>query len=155
MRSAVRATPDLSSTPTLPSSATTRAATPPPVTHPPLASGVSWSHRRAPLSVQVGLETDSTFYTGWSDNISDGGIFVATHVLQPIGSRLELTFALPGDDEPIRTTGEVRWVREFREANDAPPGMGVRLEGLSDKDLERIQTFVARRPPLFFDDERP
>jgi uncharacterized protein (TIGR02266 family) len=147
--------PIAQSSPTLPLSATTRSTSPTPASHRPLSSGISRQQPRAGLSVEVGLETESTFYTGWSGNLSDGGIFVATHLVQAIGSRVELTFALPGDDELIRATGAVRWVREFQEANDVPPGMGIRLEPLSDKDMDRIHRFVAARPPLFFDDDLP
>src|SRR5258708_3270441 len=34
--------------------------------------------RRTPLEVEVGFETDSTFYTGWSGNISEEGLFLRT-----------------------------------------------------------------------------
>src|SRR5258708_4324607 len=109
--------------------------------------------RRTPLEVEVGFETDSTFYTGWSGNISEGGLFVATHVVRPIGSRLQLTLTLPVCPEPIRVAGAVRWIREFHENNDVPPGMGIRFEEMPASDLEVVQGFVARRAPLFFDDE--
>lgn len=50
--------------------------------------------RRVQLNVGVGFRGDASFYTGFATDISEGGLFVATHMLQPIGSQLTLTFAL-------------------------------------------------------------
>jgi len=105
--------------------------------------------------VEVGFETESTFYAGWSGNISEGGIFVATHVIREIGSHLQLTLTLPDRGEPIRVTGTVRWVREFQEGSDVPPCMGIRFEEMPAADLELVQGFVQQRAPLLFDDDFP
>jgi hypothetical protein len=53
----------------------------------------------------------------------------------------------------IRATGEVRWIRVFNEQSDTPPGMGVRFNDLAEASVALIQKFLARRDPLFFDDE--
>ena len=53
----------------------------------------------------------------------------------------------------IRGKGEVRWVRNYHEGNDLPPGMGIRFVELEPGCLELIETFLAHREHLFFDDE--
>jgi len=107
--------------------------------------------QRVDLSVGVGFRSDSNFYTGFTSDISEGGLFVATHMLQPIGSELGLTFALPTGPE-ITVRGLVRWLRDPHEhSTDTPPGMGVQFQGLEGTDLERIRAFVAMREPLFFE----
>jgi uncharacterized protein (TIGR02266 family) len=102
--------------------------------------------------VEVDFESDSHFYTGLSENLSEGGLFVATYSPRPVGTEMDLTLKVPGQLEPMRTRGTVRWVREFSEDSDALPGMGLRLE-LEDKDLPRVRRFLSTRPPLFFDDD--
>ena len=107
--------------------------------------------QRVDLSVGVGFRNDSSFYTGFTQDLSEGGLFVATHMLQPIGSEITLTFALPTGPE-ISVRGVVRWQRDPHEHNSlTPPGMGVQFQDLSDEDLERIRKFVALREPLFFE----
>ncbi len=46
--------------------------------------------------------------TGFMENISDGGIFVATYASFEIGERLELLFSLPGVEGWCTTVCEVR-----------------------------------------------
>ena len=97
------------------------------------------------------MESDHNFYTGFSENISEGGLFVATHRLQDIGTDLVLEFSVPDRPTPIRATCRVRWVRLYRESSDAPPGMGVEFVDLAAQDAADISRFVTRRAPLFWD----
>ena len=59
-----------------------------------------WSHQRvhsrAELSLAVTLMGENNFYVGLSQNISEGGIFIATYRVLPLGTRVLLTFTLPG-----------------------------------------------------------
>jgi uncharacterized protein (TIGR02266 family) len=107
-------------------------------------------HPRRPVEIEITLESESQLYTGFSENFSDGGVFVATHMLKPVGSRLEVTFTLPGVPAPIRVDGEVRWVRVDSETSDMPAGMGLRFGALQPDDAEAISRFSAKRTPLFF-----
>jgi uncharacterized protein (TIGR02266 family) len=106
---------------------------------------------RVELNVGVGFRSGASFYTGSTSDISEGGLFVATHMLQPIGSELALTFALPTGPE-ISVRGRVRWVREAHDCNSAmPPGMGVQFFALKIEDLERIRELVQLREPISFE----
>ena len=109
-------------------------------------------HSRFHVDLDVTVGSDHNFYAGFAENLSAGGVFIATHKLKPVGSSIELTINLP-DGIQIRATGEVRWIRVFNEQSDTPPGMGVRFNGLADASVALIQKFLARRDPLFFDDE--
>lgn len=112
-------------------------------------------HRRVALKVEVTLQSESNFYNGFSVNISEGGLFVATHDYKPIGTRLTLDMNIPDGRGPISVSCEVRWVREYNEmVPDMVPGMGVRFLNLSDEVAGRIEEFIEdMRDPLFFDDE--
>jgi uncharacterized protein (TIGR02266 family) len=101
----------------------------------------------------VGFAAGNTFYTGLADNISEGGLFVATPDPKPIGTPIALRFRLEEDAGPeIAVNGEVRWVRESRMGPDAPAGMGIRFLDLADADRRRIEQFVKARGALVFED---
>ncbi len=110
------------------------------------------AHERRTVEIEVDFASDSNFYVGFAENLSGGGVFVATYVLRPIGTRIDLSIQLAGDAEPLRVRGEVRWTREPSRSGDLWPGMGVRFEGLAPEDEARILAFVGKRDPLFFDD---
>ena len=107
---------------------------------------------RTEYQVEVSLESESTFYNGFTENISAGGLFIATHDTRPMGEVIEMSFTIPGRKDPIAVQGEVRWLREYREDNtDMVPGMGVNFINLSESDKRDIEKFITSRAPEFFD----
>ncbi len=108
---------------------------------------------RFDLEVAVDIASDHNFFTGFSCNLSGGGLFVATHSVSPVGTLLEISFLLPGSDAPIVAQVEVRWVREQNAESDSPPGMGLRFLTVDADSSARIQDFIKRtREPLFHDE---
>ncbi|HEY4186287.1 MAG TPA: TIGR02266 family protein [Polyangia bacterium] len=110
---------------------------------------------RHDLEVSVDLESDSNFYTGLTQNISAGGLFIATHQIKRVGEHVHLKFSLPGTARSIECDTEVRWIRENSSLHrtDGAPGMGVRFINMSPADAETIQSFIDSRESLFYDDE--
>ncbi len=110
---------------------------------------------RFDLEVSVDLESDSNFYTGLTQNISAGGLFIATNAIRRIGDRIMLKFSLPGRPEPLTVETEVRWIRENSALNriDGATGMGVRFVNLSPDAAQAIQSFIESRDSLYYDDE--
>ncbi|MEM6955551.1 MAG: TIGR02266 family protein [Myxococcota bacterium] len=107
---------------------------------------------RVNVAVEVGVYSDSNFYTGFTEDVSEGGLFVATYELLPIGTEMELEFGLPGGAE-FKLTGVVRWLRDPILSDDGPfPGMGVQFINLTPDDKVLIQEFVQSREPLFYAD---
>lgn len=108
---------------------------------------------RAAVELDVSLGSDHNFYAGFVENLSAGGVFVATHLLRPVGDVIELSIYISDGEEVVRGTGEVRWLREYNEASDVPPGMGVKFISLAEGADKIIKRFLAQRDPLFFDDD--
>jgi uncharacterized protein (TIGR02266 family) len=110
---------------------------------------------RFDLEIKVDLESDHNFYTGLTQNISAGGLFIATHHLRRIGDRISLKFMLPGNEAPVQVETEVRWIRENSALTraDGATGMGVRFINLSPGATAAIQQFLATRDSLYYDDE--
>jgi uncharacterized protein (TIGR02266 family) len=103
---------------------------------------------RAPLEVDVSLYSESQFFAGLTEDVSEGGLFIATYETRPLGSHLDLALTLP-TGYTIRTLGVVRWLRELSESS---PGMGIQFAALSPADLAAIRTFIKHRPPMLWDD---
>ena len=110
---------------------------------------------RFDLEVKVDLESDHNFYTGLTQNISAGGLFIATHHLRRIGDQITLKFTLPGSEKPVEVETEVRWIRENSALMraDAGTGMGVRFINLSPQASAAITAFLESRESLYYDDE--
>ncbi len=97
------------------------------------------SYERIDVEWSVDCETEETFLYASITNISEMGIFVATHEPLEVGTRLTLRFAMPGEQAPFILFGQVAWVNPIRLLSDNPnPGMGVRFVDLSSENRERI-----------------
>ena len=110
------------------------------------------SQARVKMEAAVDLESESNFFTGFSRDISEGGLFVATVDLLPIGSEIDLRFTLPSG-QAVDVQGVVRWRRELNDRQpEIFPGMGVQFRALPPQAAGMIQSFVGSREPLFFPD---
>ena len=108
---------------------------------------------RLDIEIEVSVTSDHNFYTGFTTNISEGGLFVATNLVRAVGTELEFTVKLAPDPKPVRVTGIVRWVREPNPlTRDFDPGMGIEFTNLAPQLRERINDFIVeRRESIFFD----
>src|SRR6185503_17659670 len=58
-------------------------------------------NQRFQVDLELTLQSESTIWMGHLENVSDGGVFVASKELKPIGTEVELTLKLPGALLPI------------------------------------------------------
>ncbi|MFK7929059.1 MAG: TIGR02266 family protein [Myxococcota bacterium] len=108
---------------------------------------------RVPIEVEVTLNSENNFYTGFTEDISAGGVFVASHETLPVGT--VVTFTLKLGKGVVTLIGTVRWVREPSPyLQGVPPGYGVSFDNLNENISAAIQSFIAeRRESLFYDDD--
>lgn len=121
------------------------ASVPPPAKTPSLAP----SGPREQLEANVGATTESNFYVGFSGDISEGGVFVATYNTLPLGAPVDVLVTLPGGYEKT-LPGSVKFVRDPMDM-DSEPGIGVGFDKVEGEARELILRFIRKRPPLFFD----
>jgi len=100
------------------------------------------------LEADIGLVSESHFYTGLSEDLSRGGVFIATY--QPLAPETQvlLYFVLPEGRE-VHAKGVVRWTRDA--CDDAPPGVGVAFQELNAEDRAAIERFCRERTPIYHD----
>ena len=121
-------------------------------------------HPRYSLSLAITMQGDNNFYAGLSEDISEGGVFIATFHVLPIGTPVELSFTLPNAEEPLHVSGVVQWLRGpdataasenifggGRELPGVMPGLGIRFHALDAATRQTIRDFMQRRRPVFFD----
>jgi uncharacterized protein (TIGR02266 family) len=123
-----------------------------PYVRPPHPHRVDASSGQRTVTGSVDLESESNIYTGFTNDVSEGGVFIATDDLLDLGTRISIEFSLPDDPRPVRVRGSVRWLRVENPNSDFPPGMGIQFLDLADDDRHRIARFVELREPLFYDD---
>jgi uncharacterized protein (TIGR02266 family) len=92
----------------------------------------------------VSVELAESSFVGFTENISQEGVFVATQAPQRVGATVQLLIALP-DLALVHAEGTVRWTRSYSKANGISAGMGIRFENLSALDAVLIQDFVRAR----------
>ena len=95
--------------------------------------------RRAELRAQIDWGNDKAEYSGYTENISEGGVFVATTEPLAMGEPLDLRVAL-ADGEALVIRTRVAWLRPGDDDNAG--GMGVQFVDLSDEMRDRIRKFV-------------
>jgi len=105
---------------------------------------------REKLEANVGATTESNFFVGFSGEIGEGGVFIATYATFPLGTPVEVLVTLPGGYEST-FPGTVRFVRDPMDM-ESEPGVGVRFEKLTAEQRDLVLRFIRKRPPLFYDE---
>lgn len=134
------------------------------------------AHRRVPVEVEISLEpernfhivdplgpstnvvleidaeSDHNFYTGLTNDISEGGVFIATTTMLPVGKNVVMSIQLPPAPEAQRVEGEVRWIREPEACfGGAVPGYGVAFRDVAPEVLATLRAYIARHETIFFE----
>ena len=105
---------------------------------------------RFDLEARITFESETNFYTGFTQNISEGGVFVAMSDPPEVGQLVRLHVHL-GDGVAVRATGEVRWHR--LDENDQVVGAGVQFVALDDESVAALQGMLgqAGQDPLLME----
>jgi uncharacterized protein (TIGR02266 family) len=107
---------------------------------------------RFSVAVQVTMESEHNFYTGLTQDLSGGGLFVATHNIRPIGEEVHVHFTLPTSRDPIDAIAQVRWVRPTSvPGGGVEAGMGLMFIELGPQAREAVKAFLRQRESLFYD----
>lgn len=96
--------------------------------------------REAPrrlASFLVRLRDVSRLREVYTRDISDGGMFVSTPLVRPLGSEVSLVVVHPASDEEYQLVGTVVRIQE-----GPPKGMGIRLSGFGGEEKEAFRRFV-------------
>jgi type IV pilus assembly protein PilZ len=98
--------------------------------------------RRERLVVRVDYSTVDAFFSEFTTNINEGGLFIETDRPSAVGTTVQLMFQLPGADEPLKVGGRVIWTTPG--ATSEAPGMGIEFEELDPIARDRVNAVVRR-----------
>ncbi len=95
--------------------------------------------RRLPVHLEVRYASEGVFLSDVTDDLSAGGLFIASDDPLPIGTPLRLRLKPPGRWFAVEVRGEVAWSRR-----DERPGFGVRFRFANAKAEQRMRALVAQ-----------
>jgi hypothetical protein len=102
------------------------------------------------VEVNVSLVSEHNFYVGRTRRMDSGGVFIATAMPPPAGTRLQVRLGL-ADGRKIDLDGEVAFVREKSATTGRQPtGCGVRLSGIPGWAIDTIERFILARQPIVY-----
>jgi hypothetical protein len=102
------------------------------------------------LESEIGVHSETNFYTDFLGDIrANGGIFVATFHVLPIGSQCEVILTFPGN-LTAEFRGTVRWKRENAQgvSMTSSPGLGIQISQADAAAWDLIERFVRKREPI-------
>lgn len=92
---------------------------------------------RAEIEVRVDYSTVDSFFTQFTRDINEGGLFIETNEPHPADTVVSLKFELPDRGEPIHVQGRVAWIQ-----TEGQSGMGIKFENLDSGSRARINRLV-------------
>jgi len=108
--------------------------------------------KRLDVELEVTLSGPHTFFSGFTMDISEGGVFIATHQIFPIGTEFRINLFI--GKEKLEIDSQVVWVRGEDSAiiSGEEPGMGLKFTVLDERAVSIISEFIKKREPLLYDD---
>lgn len=100
-------------------------------------------HDRHPIELRLVYVSAELEIEAMTRDLSESGVFVCSHVLDPVGTACQLTILLDGGP-PLRIGGIVRRVVDTHRLGGEPNGLGVEFVGASDNELTWIRSVAAR-----------
>ncbi|MFI5316784.1 MAG: TIGR02266 family protein [Myxococcota bacterium] len=97
---------------------------------------------RENIKIPVDYSAVDAFFSEFTTNINEGGMFVETDAPQALDTRVQLQVRLPDLERPIKIGGRVAWVSDGKA--DSPPGMGIEFQDLTPELRGTINELVRR-----------
>jgi uncharacterized protein (TIGR02266 family) len=104
------------------------------------------SFARLTTKLRVSWGSARAFLDAWSENISRGGVFVATQTPPPLRSVVDLHLELPDGEPPARTQAEVvqRTTPEEAKGSGRVAGAGLQFIGGDDEFRRRLDECIEK-----------
>ncbi len=96
------------------------------------------AHPRVPLVAKVDVESEGYGFLAVAQDISSGGMRIASANPLPVGTSIEITFVIPSPERKIRVRAVVRHVVEGS-------AMGVQFQNLPPEDAAALRDFAKKQ----------
>ena len=103
------------------------------------------------MEAKITLRSQTNFFMGFSENISEGGIFISTQSPPDVGDNIEVDIPMIDGSKTVSIKGIVRWHRFM--ANGDPSGCGVQFTDIPDGAEKHLENMILllQKEPLFID----
>src|SRR5438477_185544 len=100
---------------------------------------------RLTANFKVRYESFDQFLTEYTEDLSRGGMFLATRTFLPLNSVITCELYLPGSDDKVRIIGRVAHVMTEAEATGRKrnAGMGIEFLDIPREDADRLLGYLA------------
>jgi len=111
-----------------------------------MASKLRLTYRRAserlPTMLRVEYSTGGDIFSGFSTDISEGGLFLQANQRLTPGTRLHIKIQLPGNLTAIRALGQVIWVHNGAGNHPRLPGAGISFQFIPEEHRKVLNQFL-------------
>jgi uncharacterized protein (TIGR02266 family) len=97
---------------------------------------------RIPLQVVIKIAGKSDTFASFCRNLSAGGMFLETATPMAKGTPLVIELTLPNSKRTLTLNCRTAWIKQAKAPGEAS-GMGLRFEGLTDKETEELERSIA------------
>lgn len=104
------------------------------------------SNRLDPLVIRTEVNYGETTQSGYLTNLSEGGAFLATEELVPLGRIISLHITLPWGLGSVDAEATVMW-RTYEagpRAHRLPSGLGLSFVTISEEDRGKLRRYMQR-----------
>lgn len=102
---------------------------------------------RYPVDIPLLYSSDTLTFDAVARDLSLGGIFVASELLDPVGTRCSITI-LPDGSPPVSFVGVVcRVIEGEAGAGGKPPGLGIKFDALSEDTERWLAVYIEQSLP--------
>ncbi len=95
---------------------------------------------REDLKIPVDYSAVDAFFSEFTTNVNEGGMFIATENPSPLGTEVALEFRLPGLELPVNVSGRVAWISDGK--GESPVGIGIEFHELAPEVRSTINDLV-------------
>jgi uncharacterized protein (TIGR02266 family) len=99
--------------------------------------------QRVAFHASVSVASDTNFFCALSENVSEGGVFLATYSPPGVGETVLMRVEVDGVGA-IDVEGTVRWVRV--DEDGSPSGCGVQFGAMDERTQRGLKVLMERAP---------
>ncbi len=98
----------------------------------------------ATIKLLLDYPDSEAYLYDYSTNLSEGGIFLKTTEVIPIGKYISMKFTIPNDINLLEATGIVKWITTEKEAslNNISQGVGIEFLQIKEETKKIIKSFI-------------
>jgi uncharacterized protein (TIGR02266 family) len=99
---------------------------------------------RCSAKIKVSYGADDSTLTDYTVNLSSGGLFLAAAEQLPLGTMLQINFALPNTADKVQCKAKVVWLNSSDDIvnQGLPPGMGVQFVDMTLTSMDAIRDYI-------------